>query len=90
MTDIVTNIATDIVTNIATDIVTGIAADYYSGQLSYILYLYVNKLQIKTFLLLLSSIFMSESDIFVDFIWLLYFFFVTLQRNPKSLHSKEI
>ena len=44
MTDIVINIATDIVTNIATDIVTGIAADYYVGQLSYILYLYVNKL----------------------------------------------
>ena len=40
MTDIVTDIATDI----ATDIVTGIAADYYFGQLSYILYLYVNKL----------------------------------------------
>ena len=74
---------TDIVTNIATDIVTGIAADYYFGQLSYKLHSHVNKLQIKAFLLLLSSIFMSENDNIVDFIWLLYFFLFTLQRNHK-------
>ena len=74
---------TDSVTNIATDIVTGIAADYYFGQLSYKLHSHVNKLQIKAFLLLLSSIFMSENDNIVDFIWLLYFFLFTLQRNHK-------